>query len=464
MIKIHKFRRTTRIIMIAGDLIYIPIIYILSYWIRSKTSLALFQEKMPIDRFLLINHRLWLLMFLHITLLYFHGLYDQMHTHHHNQVIHRIFRVVSLEILILVAVYFFSQDILFPRSILLLLWFLIMITAWAWHYLWYRIYKRHLPKRNVLIVGVNDTTRELLREIARLSTYGLEIIGILDETHSDPATTEFQGYPILGTREDLLQIVEKYKIDEVVISTSGSWQEKMVDQISRTDQIPARICVIPTCYEILIGKINHLRLYDIPLIEVIKQPHLPAGKRAGDFILALLLFILCFPLFLMSALAVWIASGRPILFKQERIGKNRIPFTIYKFRTMIEGAEDDTGPILSKEKDNRITRIGYFLRKYRLDELPQLINILKGEMSFVGPRPERAYFIEQFLDRVPGYGERFKATPGLTGLAQVNGGYATTPENKLKYDLAYIYNQSLWLDIRILLETIKVILAGRVNP
>ena len=131
---------------------------------------------------------------------------------------------------------------------------------------------------------------------------------------------------------------------------------------------------------------------------------------------------------------------------------------------MIRDAEIETGPVLTGEIDPRITPLGRILRKYRIDEIPQVFNILQGDMSFVGPRPERPHFVNQYINQVVGYGERFKALPGLTGLAQVNGGYASSPENKLKYDLAYIYNRSLWLDLKIIIETIKVILTGRVNP
>ena len=303
----------------------------------------------------------------------------------------------------------------------------------------------------------------MIAEIERLPLKILNIVGVLVDPGDTGRTDRFHGYKILGSRDDLLHIVQTMQIDEVVISSEGTWQDRLVDQISRTDQIPARICIIPTCYEILIGKINHLQLYDIPLIEMIKHPNPPAGKKLFDFVLALALFILTLPVFLLTAAVVKLTSHGPVFYKQVRLGKNRIPFIIYKFRTLVSGAESETGPVLTADDDQRVTRAGRLLRRCRLDELPQLINILRGEMSFVGPRPERPFFAGEYINRIPGYGERFKALPGLTGLAQVNGGYATTPENKLKYDLAYIYNQSLYLDIRLLFETLKVILTGKIS-
>ena len=137
------------------------------------------------------------------------------------------------------------------------------------------------------------------------------------------------------------------------------------------------------------------------------------------------------------------------------------PFRMHKLRTMVRDAEEDSGPVIAEENDARVTAAGRVLRKFRIDEIPQLVNILKGEMSFVGPRPERPYFVEQYTVETPGYRERFSVKPGVTGLAQVSGGYATTPERKLKYDLIYMYHQTLAMDAQIVAETLRVVLTGR---
>lgn len=412
----------------------------------------------------LVNHRLWILLGMHILLLYLHGYYDTLSFRKRYDIVSSTIRIVTLETLVLVAVYFFSQDILFPRSIFVLLWFLIISFTSFWHISWRRVFSSKLPQRRVAIIGTGNNVRNVIREIQRLPTYGLKIVGVLrDDPHTGTEDT-LMGYPILGSRSDLLSIIQTHDIDEVIISSESSWQSDLVGKISRLKQVPARICVLPNCYEILIGRINHLRLYDIPLIEMIKHPEIPVSKRFFDFFSAFILLLLTLPIMIVCSLLILIFMGRPILYKQERLGKNQIPFTMLKFRTMIRDAEKQTGPVFASETDRRVTGIGRCLRKYRLDELPQLFNILRGEMSFVGPRPERSYFAEKFSREVQGYGERFKTLPGLTGLAQVNGGYDTLPENKLKYDLAYIYNYSIWLDLKILIETIKVILTGRINP
>lgn len=464
MTRVDALRRLTRLVLFLGDLFWTPVVYFSSYWIRSKSALLFFQERMPLDRMQIVNHRLLMLLLMHVLLMYLHGLYDSLSFRRRDVIIGTVFRVVTLEILILVAIYFFSQDILFPRSIFILLWILLITISSTWHILLRRYFNVRVKDRNVVIVGTDDVVRNVIREIQRFPNYGLKIVGVLKDQNDSEETADMLGYPILGDRNDLLKILQTLPIDEVILSHQGTWEEKLVDDISRLKQLTTRICVLPNCYEILIGKINHLRLYDIPLIEMIKHPEMPVTKRFFDIILATFVLIIAGPILAISCLLIWISMGRPILYKQERVGKGQKPFTIVKLRTMIKDAEIDTGPVLADECDNRITPLGGWLRKSRLDELPQLFNILRGEMSFVGPRPERPYFVSQYLDEVTGYGERFKALPGLTGLAQVNGGYATHPENKLKYDLAYIYNSSLWLDVKILIETLKVILTGQINP
>lgn len=464
MSNIRRIRKITRVLLVLGDFVYTPLVYFFVFWIRSRSALVFFQERMPLDRMQLVNHRFWILLFMHILFLYLHGFYDTLTVKRRIEIFAKIIRVVTLEILILVSIYFFSQDILYPRSIFILLWFLLILVSSTWHILLRRFFHSQLPERNVLIVGSVDSVKKVISEIQRLPSFGLTITGVLlDNTENNPVL-DISGFPVLGTRDEILGIIESHSIDEVILSHQGSWQESLVDEISRIEQLCTRICVLPNCYEILIGKINHLRLYDIPLIEMIKHPEVPVSKKFFDVVFASVTLVLCFPLLIMSCFLILVLMGRPVLFKQERVGKDRRMFTILKLRTMIKNAEIETGPVLTNDTDSRVTPLGRWLRKYRIDEIPQLVNILKGEMSFVGPRPERPHFVNLYINQVPGYGERFKALPGLTGLAQVNGGYATNPENKLKYDLAYIHNHTLWLDVKIIIETIKVILTGRVNP
>ena len=250
----------------------------------------------------------------------------------------------------------------------------------------------------------------------------------------------------------------------MIIVSEEAWQDRLLDALSRWPGDRAQIYVVPSPYEILIGRREHLRLHDIPLIEVLHDEPAAGGvlpKRAFDMVVAALLLVVTTPVMALVAAALAVTAGRPVVFRQTRVGKDGSLFTMYKFRTMEREAERTTGPVLAIENDPRVTPFGRVLRATRLDELPQLWNVVRGDMSFVGPRPERPEFVEQFEAEIQGYRERFKVRPGLTGYAQVNGEYHTSPTTKLKYDLAYMYNRSLWLDLKILSETAKVMLTRR---
>jgi sugar transferase (PEP-CTERM system associated) len=187
-------------------------------------------------------------------------------------------------------------------------------------------------------------------------------------------------------------------------------------------------------------------------------------KRSTDVILSMAMLILFSPLFLLTALLIKIDSTGPVLFSQERVGKNKKSYMLYKFRSMIEDAEKHSGPVWASDNDKRITRIGKVLRKWRIDEIPQLWNVLKGDMSFVGPRPEREYFVNKLEEIIPYYGERFSVKPGITGWAQVCYSYGASVDDaveKLNYDLFYIKNMSAFMDLMIILRTIKIVLFGK---
>jgi exopolysaccharide biosynthesis polyprenyl glycosylphosphotransferase len=358
-------------------------------------------------------------------------------------------------------VYFFRQDLMFPRSI-----FVVFAALNATLLVGWRTGSQPLmgsyPRRRVLVVGTNAAAAEVIDTLRIQHWLGMDIVGAV--AGDGASATALRDVPVLGTRDQLPALCGAYDVDEVIIASDPVWQDGLLDALSRSEGTRARICVVPSAYEILIGRTEHLRLHDIPLIEVIREPlagGASAAKRAFDVFLATVLFVLAVPVMLLVALAVRLTSRGPVLFRQERAGKDRRPFTMVKFRTMHVDAEEETGPVLASENDPRATWLGRYLRASRLDELPQLWNVLRGDMSFVGPRPERPEFITRYERDIQGYVERFKVRPGLTGYAQVNGEYHTSAATKLKYDLAYIYNRSLWLDLKILSETVKVIMTRR---
>jgi exopolysaccharide biosynthesis polyprenyl glycosylphosphotransferase len=223
--------------------------------------------------------------------------------------------------------------------------------------------------------------------------------------------------------------------------------------------------VVPTLYETMIAKPSFKTVDDVPLIHL----HAPTGlsypsraaKRAFDVLVSVLILLATLPLSLLVILGIRLTSPGPILFRQERVGRNGRRFRCLKFRTMVADAEAETGPVLSTGKaDPRVTPFGRFLRKTRMDEVPQFLNVLLGHMCIVGPRPERTCFVDDFRRTVTAYEERHKVRPGITGLAQVHGYYLTDVHTKLRYDLMYVNNQSLWLEVKILLQTMREMLVG----
>ncbi len=456
--------RTIKAALILVDIIIALVAYIGAFYLRSLSGFFIFTEPMPFNRYFQVTHYLWLIFASQLVMLYFFGLYDRFWGFMRHQVVQQVLLAVTLQTLFLVSFYFLRAEYIYPRSIFAMFWLLNATLLSVWRLILCSLDKARRGKRKVLIVGADKQVEELLNEIKRLPSYGLEVVGIIDDKMQ--VGDSFIGYKVLGKRDQTIAIADKYGVDEVIICSDNTWQDKLIEQMGSLQRLNMRISVMPTVYEILIGKVRHLRIYDIPLIEVVKDPSLNysyLAKRTFDLVVSTMLGTIVLPLIIVIAILVKLTSKGPILYKQTRIGKNGKSFKILKFRTMIPSAEKETGPVLASPDDMRSTKIGAFLRKYRIDELPQLYNIIKGDMSFVGPRPERPYFVEQYKKTIPGYNERFKVKPGLTGLAQVNGGYATSPQNKLKYELAYIYNQSLWLDIIILFETIKVILTSRTD-
>jgi exopolysaccharide biosynthesis polyprenyl glycosylphosphotransferase len=396
--------------------------------------------------------------------LYLLGLYETRALLNPRDQLAPIGAAATLQALVMVAVYFFRQDIAFPRSVFLLDAALngALLTGW-------RVACRPLmgryPRRRVLVVGTGNAASEVIDTIRAQRWLGMDIVGAVGMNGTRPVLAGgATDVPIVGTRDDLPALCARHRADEVIIVSEGAWQDRMLDALSRWPGDRAQIYVVPSPYEILIGRREHLRLHDIPLIEVLHDEPTAGGivvKRAFDVLLASVLLVVALPVMALLGTAMTLVSGRPIIYRQTRVGKDGRPFIIYKFRTMHRRAEEATGPVLATENDPRVTGPGRWLRATRLDELPQLWNVLRGDMSFVGPRPERPEFVCQYEDEIQGYRERFKVRPGLTGYAQVNGEYHTSATTKLKYDLAYMYNRSFWLDLKILSETAKVMLTRR---
>ncbi|KAF0208869.1 MAG: sugar transferase [Actinomycetota bacterium] len=396
---------------------------------------------------------------------YIYGLYEPERTEGSWAVVQAVFRAATLGILLTAAAAFFlgPEFFSFSRLVIVIAWALQLVVLVGWRLTLLRITPIKWPEQRVLIVGVGDLANELAVEFERRSDWGHRVVGFLSRDEADEASAgSVSRYPILGTVHEAARVVAENAIDRVIIASPVALRE-VVEDLALSNESDVRVEVIPELYEIFIGTVDST-VSDIPLMQVTRGAApgwFMSLKRVLDVALSAILLLVLSPVLLLVALGILVTMGWPVVFTQARVGKDLGEFSVIKFRTMVRDAERASGPVLAEEGDPRITPFGRFLRYYRLDELPQLVNILMGQMSFVGPRPERLFFVERYLKEIPGYRERFKAKPGATGLAQVSGSYATTPERKLKYDLIYMYHQNLLMDVQILAETVRVVLTGR---
>jgi exopolysaccharide biosynthesis polyprenyl glycosylphosphotransferase len=393
---------------------------------------------------------------------YVYGLYEPERVESAWEVARAAIQAVTLSAILTAAVAFFAgpRFFSFSRLAILIAWAAQFLLLVGWRITLMRIAPISWPEQRILIVGTPEIGCDLAAEFERRSSWGYRVVGFVrrDETESVAACRA----PVLGQASDVAAIVASERIDRVIVASPVAIRE-LIEEMAIGNESDVRVEVIPELYEIFIGTVDST-VSDTPLMEL-TRPATPGwfvgAKRAIDVVFSALLLALLSPVLIVAAFAVLVTMGWPVFFTQERSGRDLTTFRVVKFRTMVRDAEAHSGPVLAGDGDPRITAVGRVLRRYRIDELPQLANIMLGHMSFVGPRPERPFFVEQYLGAIPGYRERFRVKPGATGLAQVSGHYATTPERKLKFDLIYMYHQTLLMDLQILAETVKVVLTGR---
>jgi len=445
------------LLVVLGDCAIGLAAYLVAFSLRSVLPIPFTNELMPSERLLQVKHYWWLLLGLQPTLLFFLDCYHEIRVKRIREFILPVASATGIQVLILVAVYFFTGNLTFPRTIFPIYWVLNSAAIVGWRSV--IKHSAHSDQRRALIVGGGPLAEHLMAELTRGPEIGLKVVGIVSD-HLEKG--QFVGpYEVLGGREEIPNLMHLHQVDEVILTPEeASWKDRLVDSISRFEGSQARISIVPSLYEILIGRIQHFNIRDIPLIEVVRNPTDPVSafsRRLRDIFFGTILTILLLPLWIVVALAIKLSDGGPIVYVQTRVGRWGEPFRLVKFRTMPVNIEDQTGPVLAKADDPRSSPLGRFLRRYRIDESLQLINVFKGDMSLVGPRPDRPEFVAKFAQEIHGYNERHKVKPGITGLAQIRGHYHSDPTIKLKYDLTYIHNPSFLLDLVILVETVRII-------
>lgn len=370
-----------------------------------------------------------------------------------------------LELLTLASIYFLAPAYSFPRSLVVLYLVLDGVLLMVWRSALDKLFP--LPRRRALVVGGGPAASLIAETVLRHPWAGVEIVGRVSESREPPSEPAAGGpeapLSLLGSVERLAEIVESADVDEVILTPEeSSWRDRIFERIPEGWR--ADLLVWPSPFETMIGRLRFRIVGDLPLLEARTQPLQPVGafiKRAFDILVSAAMLVLLAPVVAVAALLVAGTSVGGVFYRQTRVGRDGRLFQLWKLRTMRKGAEIETGAVLASPGDPRMTAIGRALRTARVDEIPQLWNVLRGDMSLVGPRPERPEFTGEFVRSVPGWTLRQSVRPGLTGLAQVSGEYSTEPEIKLRYDLAYLNNWSFGLDLSILFRTLRVILTRR---
>ncbi len=320
-----------------------------------------------------------------------------------------------------------------------------------------------------LVVGWRDKVERLYQDVAKYPAAGLQIVGAVRLGQQDNEAqngSEVLDEKSIHTIEQLPDLIEDLQVRDVLIALGSQDHKELSEVLRLCDGKNVTLKIVPDFYSVIGGMARTEHIYGLPLIEVLPIP-MPVWeqytKRLIDLIVALVVLIIGLPLWIGVIIAVKMTSQGRAIFRQKRVGRTGKNFTMYKFRTMQEDAEAQTGPIWASKNDSRYTPVGRWLRKTRLDEIPQLFNVLRGDMSLVGPRPERPYFVEKLRGKVPLYNRRHRIKPGITGWAQVMWHYDSSLEDvrqKVKYDLYYIENMSLRMDLKILFRTLRAVFSG----
>jgi Undecaprenyl-phosphate glucose phosphotransferase len=374
-----------------------------------------------------------------------------------------VFGTASIGTMMSVAVstlLFKSFEFDFPRVLIIYAWLftilLVTLGRWLYRAMQVQLQERGVGRDRALIVGTGDIGQLVLDKIKGSPYLGYEVVGFVSKNGNGEGP-ELLGRPVLGRSDDLPQLIDQHQIDEVIIALPEAAHDEILDLISKCSKADLSIKVFPDVFQIIANQVSIDDLGGLPLLSI-RDVRLRGWrvtvKRLMDLTVSAIGLVLLSPFMFLLAIAIKLESPGSVFYVQERMGLDAKPFLMLKFRSMRQDAEAG-GPGWTKQNDPRRTRLGTILRKFNVDEWPQLINVLMGEMSLVGPRPERPVYVDQFMRTIPRYMERHKEKSGMTGWAQVNGLRGDTSIiERTKYDLWYIENWSVLLDLKILIRTV----------
>jgi exopolysaccharide biosynthesis polyprenyl glycosylphosphotransferase len=397
-----------------------------------------------------------------ILAVYFQNMYTDFRISSRALLVQELFLVVGVVFLSQALLAYISLELILSRWVMIVACILVLLSFVPWRLLYTQVLYKGLGIDRVLFLG-SDTTGVAIAEcLAEKPQLGYSAAGFVDD--GSPPGSKIANVPVIGPVSELAEIVKATRPDRIIVNLAERRQALPVDVLLDLRFSGLRIEEAALMYEAAFGRINTRTLRPSQLIfsaELGPQRWKMQLQTVYSFFLALVGLVLSVPFMLVTAIAVRLTSRGPILFRQTRVGLNGKPFTLFKFRSMVVDAEAHTGAVWAKKNDPRVTRIGGFLRKTRLDELPQLFNVLAGQMAIVGPRPERPEFVSVLSEQIPFYRQRHAVKPGVTGWAQINYKYGENVEDtimKLEYDLYYIKNLSPSLDAYVVFHTLKVML------
>jgi sugar transferase (PEP-CTERM system associated) len=395
--------------------------------------------------------------------LYFNDLYDLEVTDSYLELGLRLTKAIGIASIILAILYYCIPSLLVGRGIFFISLAILVLLVVSWRYAYNWIIKKKMFTEKIFLLGTGELSRKILNEVDGHRDSGYQIVGIIP-SDSAPTLALPSHIPLFDINGRLSKFAESHQIRKIVVALDDRRGHLPLKELLRCKMSGMTILEGESFYEKLAGKILAENVNPSWLIfsEGFRKSNFTlVTKRITGLILSSLGLILTMPLTLAIAIAIKLDSKGPIIYRQKRCGQGGRVFHLCKFRSMIDNAEAGCGPIWAQDNDCRVTRVGRIIRKFRLDEIPQMWNVLKGDMSFVGPRPERPEFVEDLLEIVPYYSERHTVKPGITGWAQVSYGYGASVDDaleKLKYDLFYIKHMSIFMDFMIILKTLKIVI------
>ena len=443
-----------KVFRIIGDIVIMNLAFLTAFYFRflsfSVRNLSAFFEQLPyISIFTVI-------------VMYLYNLYTNQLKKNLGDIFYSFVPSSVIIVLFSVVLSYFLQTYHFPRSVFLIVLPILFIYMVAWRYLSIKLEQKFSEPQKIVVVGKNEETCKIVKNINYGTNGGYKFEAII--TQEDIVGLEYDNLSELTRINSFDNLEEDLKeLNPDLVFISGQIKEEIKkDLFYHSLEEEWEVSLVPDFYEIMLAGAEMEQIGEFPVYEMkrLRGFRYKTVKRITDIVVSTFGLLITLPFTLLTVIAIKLESRGPIFFKQERMSKDGQTFDVYKFRTMVNNAEKHTGPVLADENDSRVTKVGNFLRKTRIDEIPQLINVLKGDMSLIGPRPERPHFVEKFEKDMPEYKYRHRVKSGITGLAQIFGYYSSDPEDKLRLDLIYANKASVIFDLKIMLHTIKVMLMG----